>query len=471
MKRSRAITIVLLLLQFIFLILITLIAQDLWSNYGTLSGQNRLWRAIAGIGSFIMYFLITFIIERMTNQLTILNKHLSSQLDEAKNELQRYEGRIEYNWEHAFDDTFARVLEKLQEGSDYEIRLLNYTGTGFPDQFCKNAALLLSKAIKNAVPTREQECLVPHNFAISVPTIKEPSIEEPRLFDLRTILDKVRGCGVLNIDQLRDKIGTTRRSLDKEIKQIIESMESNRSQAAYLLRENFWLWDPASSFKLVRMYYLSPNKSRLENTADRFCFICASIVDSLFSPRYSLGILPGRLDYAHSDQFNYYVINALSSDHSLGWVLSGLGTREHEGSPEELPYSIVFRAGEDKREWIVGCKCQQIGDYSKLIWRQIKKGSLVLYDSEMSPPALYIRRFSQLYERIHTALTKHRGDQRGAAFNEFFTAFNRMVDLAENIGLAKQMDAPISDLISPQPVCGEISWKKGDLEEFQHFFL
>jgi len=453
-------------LEFVCAVLVSLVAQDIWQNTAV---SWREW--IAGLVGLILYIYSIRAMQRYTNELTKDNDKLAKQLEEAGKELKRYEGRVEYHWEHAFDDTFARVLEKLQQGSNYDVRLLNYTGTGFPDRFCRNAADLLITALNKAIPVGGGDDLSLDGITISVSKIKEPTEKEPRLFNLKAILDKLRDKGISNMDQLREKVGTSRGNLDSAIKDITNSVTKDKNQAAYLARENFWLWDPASSFKLVRMYYLSPDNRQLDNTAERFSFVCASIVNGLFAPRYSLGILPGRLGYAHSDQFNYYIINALSLDRSSAWVLSGLGTRKQKGSTEELPYSLVFRAGEDEKEWVVGCKCQQISDYSKLIWSELKKASLVLFDSETSPPSLNWSRFAQFYARIHAGLAKQSGDLRARAFQEFFDSFNGIVNWAFSNGLAQEMRIPLPSPNDHYLIGGEIEWKNHDIEQFQSFFL
>jgi len=416
----------------------------------------------------------------------LLAVHRLAVLKRDSNAYRRQKGRVEYNLEDSFDGTFSRVLGKLHGDGDYQVRLLNYTSTGFPPRFCENAALLLSEAVNRAIPS--QGGVTPEAITVRVKTVHDPHRSEPRLINLPKLIEHARENSVSSFAELLLKIGASRHDLATLVPELAGRMRGHSSQAAYLLRESFWLWDPESKFSLQRMYYLAPDAdlAALEHTSERFVFACSSIANALFSPRYSLGILPGRLAYAHSDQFSYYIINALTGDKTSAWVLSGLGPQRHGADEEELPHSMLLQAGQNNEEWIVGCKCHHIGDYSDTVWRELTKSQLVLFDASTAPPTLFLNRCREFYSAIQTNLGQG-APQRAAALEAFYNAFERIMQCAERVGLcgvpaAGESGVPgrVDALLERGTFCdekgkrllaGEVTWRDDDLRAFESFFL
>jgi hypothetical protein len=380
-------------------------------------------------------------IDKTKEQLELEFKKISDELVIAKSKIEK----IDFGIGSSYDDQFKPIFKQMKLDPNREISILNYTQTGFPDNYANHFTNVIIKIIQ----TNRRDFISKPEF-----------IAHGLFIDWKNIFDETKRIlnnGPINIGQFKRHLGINNDELETIVNEVLNGQTLSPFRDKYLLFETYFLITENIGDKVIRMYYLNPenNYKHLEN---RLLFACSTLINCLLSNRYKLAIIPARIKNPYSDNItSYQVLHGLSATTQTltpqSWVFSGIKTSDI--AEDKLDY--VFMQCRENRDAIIGTKGIHTLGYLKSIWKELEENNLVLFDGT----TLYLKRICELAYLISLkSLEKPR-------FKEKIDVFIREVyEISGFLNLNLDVNCNLSLNVN---ISGNSIWHLEDINNFNRF--
>ena len=256
-------------------------------------------------------------------------ENLKKIIESLEKEIARFAPLLEkivYLPKTTIDLQWKPVVERLLIHQKAHLYILNFTNTPKIPCYSKNLAKLFESIVKKYHPDTEKiDCEI-NNWTVG-----------NNFIDWKNIIDSVKSASVqYSLKLFKNNLQTysTTDEKNSKIEEIAKSSEIGyRWRDEYLLQETFWLIKE-NGLKVNRMYHLDWSLNDNDDYIllyQRFLFACSTVINCMFSPNYSLSILPARLNIPILDNSNIYSIVYGANDEATGniWLSSGLNTEHH----------------------------------------------------------------------------------------------------------------------------------------------
>jgi hypothetical protein len=458
---SRPLRIILFSLGILLVSPIAIIQIPKYSNLISLS-----WVITAYFTGIVLQILSAFSSEFFKSFVDKKLEHAESKLKELNFLLPLVPllGKVEFQKNSQNEVQFSHIIDQMRTKIRIRIGILNYTNTSTYNYFAQHLSNLIHRALS-----------VKHQIEYSCDFVSlKYFVDWVKIIEALKInrSPKAMSTPEVDVNKLREWVCLSPAVIDKETKDIVKSPRSQTpTQFAYVIQETFRLIQPYDT--VTRMYYLDSKKisipSEINHLKERFLFACASIMNCLFSDKYSIAILPARLEppyWKHEGQ--YTVVYGVKKQNSLSepepdnppiWVLSYLGKPD----TDNVDYMFI-QCLENEEDSIIGSKCSHITSNLENIWRELEINNMVLFHKQNGSAlsTLYMKRICKIGHCIHARLT-------GQDQTDFKNAVSKFKEIAtslkSNHGLQIDIDNK-ADICGPADIWSEI-WNKKEINNFQ----
>lgn len=403
------------------------------------------WILIAAFFSILVLTYITWLQLKGDNEnekLKISLKKMSGQIEFHKSIIEK----VNFGKDKTYDEQFIPIFEQMKEDPNREISILNYTQTGYPNNYAVNLSKLIVQIIKTHI--REFE-------------YKNQYVKDEYFIDWQYIINELQKKiknKKLDAKQFKRYLGMNRSDLENLITQILtkDSISINRDK--YLIAESYWLLPDNNGDKVTRMYYVNP-ENEFKHITERFLFSCSTIINCLFSSQYKIALLPARIKNPYSDNItSYQVLHGLGSPERTmtpqSWVFSGIKT--NHSKDDKLDY--MFIQCKENSDAIIGTNGIHTLGYLNSIWRKLEQNKLVLFDGE----TLFLKRICELSDLI---ANKASSNSSKVGFQEEFNIFLWEVNKINSF-VKKEIDCQ-SGLINE--INANSMWYADDINNYNTF--
>lgn len=388
-------------------------------------------------------------------------KDLKKQIDNYTPLLEK----IIYLPKTTIDLQWKPVVERLLIHQKAHLYILNFTNTPKIPCYSLNLAKLFELIVKKYhTDAKNIDCVI-NNWTVG-----------NNFIDWKNILDSVKSAGVqYSLKLFKNNLQSYSITDEKnsKIEEIAKSSENGyRWRDEYLLQETFWLIKE-NGLKVNRMYHLDWSLNDNEDYIllyQRFLFACSTVINCMFSPNYSLSILPARLNIPILDNYNIYSIVYGANDEATGniWLSSGLNTEHHSKKKEDrnkaennVEYLLLSTDGTSDK--VIAAKCDIIEKHLINLWLLLKDDDLLLFENSI----LYSNRFDIIQQKISSLLSTKHLDDKKKEFDDEYGIFKR--EIAEFIE-----EFPGILTISNQPFTKGVAkldlWFSDEINKFNAIF-
>lgn len=366
-------------------------------------------------------------------------------------ELQKYIAKtkkIDFGLDTSYDNQFKPIFEQMNHDPVREITILNYTQTGFPE----NYTIYFSKVITEILKSFDNKFEFKVDF-----------VSQELFIDWENIINNlqtIRNNGIIDIIQFKKYIGISDPSeLERIIyKTLVDNKSKSINRDKYLIAETYWLLPDEKGDKVTRMYYIDPSRE-LPYLMERFLFACSTLINSFLSSRYKLAILPARVKNPYSDCItSYQVLHGMSSSNDdttpQSWVFSGL--KKIESPDDKLDY--IFMQCENKGDSIIGTKGSHTLNLLNNIWNLLLNNDLVLFDGNQ----IFLKRICEFAYLISLKINDESVKRK---FKIKFDAFrNELLEICKYLNY--DTDCKLSLRTSIET---DLIWHINDITSFNNF--